>query len=72
MTMTDHFGGEITYLRLSVTELCKLRCRCGMPEDGVCKKAHSDILTEEAASLGIRKVRLTGGAYGDYRREVNG
>ncbi len=67
--MIDSFGREITYLRLSVTDLCNLRCRYCMPEDGVCKKRHDQILTEEelvmaaeaAASLGIRKIRITGG-----------
>ena len=67
--MLDRYGREISYLRLSVTELCDLRCRYCMPEDGVCKKRHEDMLTEEetllavetAVELGIRKVRLTGG-----------
>ncbi len=67
--MTDQYGREITYLRLSVTELCNLRCRYCMPEDGVCKKKHNEMLTEDemilaveaAASLGIRKIRITGG-----------
>ena len=67
--MRDRFGREITYLRLSVTDRCDLRCRYCMPEDGVCKKRHEEMLTEEetltavacAAELGIRKVRLTGG-----------
>ena len=66
--MNDAFGRPITYLRLSVTELCNLRCRYCMPEEGVCKRLHSEMLTEEemicavraAAGLGIRKVRLTG------------
>lgn len=69
LMMKDRFGREITYLRLSVTERCNLRCRYCMPEEGICKKAHSEMLTEEetilaveaAASLGIRKLRLTGG-----------
>lgn len=67
--MLDSFGREITYLRLSVTELCNLRCRYCMPEEGVCKRSHQEMLSEEemvraveaAASLGIRKVRITGG-----------
>lgn len=67
--MQDHFGREITYLRLSVTELCNLRCRYCMPEDGVCKKAHAEMLTEDemisavrtAAELGVTKLRVTGG-----------
>lgn len=67
--MVDQFGREITYLRISVTELCNLRCRYCMPMEGVCKKAHDEMLTEDelvqavevAAALGIRKVRVTGG-----------
>ncbi len=67
--MIDRYGREIRYLRLSVTELCNLRCRYCMPEDGVCKKRHEEMLTQEemlsairaAASLGIQKLRLTGG-----------
>ena len=67
--MTDRFGRTIKYLRLSVTDRCNLRCIYCMNDDGVCKRAHSDILSIEAlteivraaSTLGIRKVRLTGG-----------
>ncbi len=67
--MIDNYSRSITYLRLSVTELCNLRCRYCMPEDGICKKKHSEMMTEEemitavkaAASLGITKLRITGG-----------
>lgn len=67
--MLDTYGRSISYLRLSVTDLCNLRCRYCMPEDGICKKNHREMLTEEemaaavaaAASLGISKVRITGG-----------
>lgn len=67
--MKDSFGREITYMRLSVTELCNLRCRYCMPEDGICQKQHIEMLTEDemimaveaAASLGVKKLRLTGG-----------
>lgn len=67
--MKDNFGRQITYMRLSVTDLCNLRCRYCMPEDGICKKSHEEILTEEeiilavqaAASLGVTKLRITGG-----------
>ena len=67
--MVDRLGRNITYLRISVTDKCNLRCRYCMPEDGVCKKNHTDMLTEDeiilaveaAASLGIRKIRITGG-----------
>ena len=67
--MQDSYGRNITYLRLSVTELCNLRCRYCMPADGVCKKGHDEMLTEEeivlavetAAELGVTKLRITGG-----------
>ena len=67
--MIDNYGRDITYLRLSVTELCNLRCRYCMPETGICKKKHEEMLTEDemiqaveaAASQGIKKVRITGG-----------
>ena len=67
--MTDPYGRSITYLRVSVTELCNLRCRYCMPAEGVCKKSHQDMLTEDemlraieaAASIGITKLRITGG-----------
>lgn len=67
--MRDKFDREITYLRVSITDRCNLRCRYCMPEEGVCKLAHQDILryeeiteiVEMAAELGIRKVRVTGG-----------
>ena len=67
--MTDEFNREITYLRLSVTDLCNYRCRYCMPESGTFKKSHDDILTIEEMidicdicyDLGIRKIRLTGG-----------
>lgn len=67
--MIDRLGRDITYLRISVTDKCNLRCRYCMPEEGVCKKNHCDMLTEDemitaveaAAELGITKVRITGG-----------
>ena len=67
--MIDRLGRDITYLRISVTDKCNLRCRYCMPEEGVCKKSHVDMLTEDeivqaveaAAALGIRKIRITGG-----------
>lgn len=67
--MIDRLGREITYLRISVTELCNLRCRYCMPAEGICKKSHDQMMTEDeiiraveaAASLGIHKLRFTGG-----------
>ncbi|NLS44568.1 MAG: GTP 3',8-cyclase MoaA [Firmicutes bacterium] len=67
--LIDPFGREITYLRVSVTDRCNLRCIYCMPEEGVKLKSHSDILRIEelarivniASGLGITRVRLTGG-----------
>ncbi|MDY4158363.1 MAG: radical SAM protein, partial [Faecalibacterium sp.] len=67
--MFDSTRREIHYLRLSVTDLCNLRCRYCMPGDGLCKKRHEEMLTREemlsavkaAAELGITKLRITGG-----------
>lgn len=67
--MLDKRGRRISYLRLSVTELCNLRCQYCMPPEGVIKRRHEEMLTEEemlcavraAASLGVYKVRVTGG-----------
>lgn len=67
--MEDTFGRTVDYLRLSVTDLCNYRCRYCMPEDGVCKKAHQNILSVEecleicraAVACGVKKIRLTGG-----------
>ena len=67
--MTDHYEREITYLRLSVTDRCNLRCRYCMPACGIEKRRHQDICSfeelEEMAracvACGIRKIRLTGG-----------
>ena len=67
--MKDQFGREINYARISVTDRCNLRCRYCMPECGVKKLPHAEILTLEEvlrvagifSRLGIRKIRLTGG-----------
>jgi cyclic pyranopterin phosphate synthase len=65
----DDFGRAISYLRVSVTDRCNLRCVYCMPPDGIEKRLHSDILRYEelalvvraAVGLGISSVRLTGG-----------
>ncbi len=67
--MKDSYGREINYLRVSVTDRCNLRCRYCMPEEGIKKIDHYNILSLEeitrlikiASTLGIRKIRLTGG-----------
>ena len=66
--MFDSKGRNIHYLRLSVTDLCNLRCRYCMP-DGVDKLEREDILTYEEflhlaalfAQCGVDTVRVTGG-----------
>ncbi len=67
--MLDRFNRNITYLRISVTDRCNLRCRYCMPEEGVSLKDHKEILSFEeitdvvntGVKLGISKIRLTGG-----------
>lgn len=67
--MFDRFNRQITYLRISVTDRCNLRCRYCVPEIDCTKKSHKKLLTfdqivaftKRAAHLGITKVRLTGG-----------
>lgn len=65
----DSFRRGISYLRVSVTDRCNLRCIYCMSPEGVPWMPHSEILSYEeisvvvqiAAELGINKVRLTGG-----------
>lgn len=67
--MHDTLGRTINYLRLSVTDRCNMRCHYCMPAEGIDQLGHKDILSFEeflrivtaASSLGIRKVRITGG-----------
>lgn len=67
--MLDHKGRNIDYLRVSLTDRCNLRCIYCMPEEGIVKKTHNDIIRFENlekvissfTALGIKKVRFTGG-----------
>ena len=67
--MKDNYGREITYLRISITDECNLRCLYCMPEDEGCLAKDSSLMsadeiveiTAEAVKLGISKVRITGG-----------
>ncbi|MBW7477793.1 GTP 3',8-cyclase MoaA [Paenibacillus oenotherae] len=67
--LTDRFGRVHDYLRISVTDRCNLRCLYCMPEEGVEFAPSSDLLSYDdivevvsvAASLGITKLRITGG-----------
>lgn len=67
--MYDSYNRRINYLRVSVTDRCNLRCTYCMPEEGISLMSHSEILPyeemasviREAVTLGITKVRITGG-----------
>ncbi len=69
MPYKDAYDRPINYLRISVTDRCNLRCVYCMPPEGVQTRPHEEILSYEeielvvqaAVSLGIHKVRLTGG-----------
>lgn len=66
--MKDSFNRDITYLRLSITDLCNLKCRYCTTHKQV-KVDHLDVLSIEemtsvvkvCSELGIKKVRITGG-----------
>jgi cyclic pyranopterin phosphate synthase len=67
--LADAFRRPITYLRISVTDRCNLRCTYCMPEAGLPWIPKPEILSFEeieqivraAASVGVRSIRLTGG-----------
>lgn len=67
--LQDRFGRTFDYIRIAVTEKCNLRCTYCMPEEGVDFKNGEQLMSGEEilraiqilASMGIRKVRYTGG-----------
>lgn len=67
--LVDQFGRSHTYLRISVTDRCNLRCVYCMPEEEMQWKSRDEILSYEeilrvarvAVELGIEKIRITGG-----------
>lgn len=67
--MKDRFNREISYMRISLTDRCNFRCRYCMPEKGIEKTTHDEIISLEevlrivktASKFGIKKIRLTGG-----------
>ena len=67
--LTDQFARRVSYLRVSVTDRCNLRCVYCMPEAGLPWIPTRDVLSFEeietivaaAASVGVRRVRITGG-----------
>ena len=67
--LVDRFGRVHTYLRISVTDRCNLRCVYCMPAEGIVTKPKEELLTFEEivkvasvfVELGINKIRITGG-----------
>jgi len=67
--LKDRFGRQITYMRISITDRCNLRCVYCMPADGIPWRSHEAIMSYEeialvvraAASEGVRSFRITGG-----------
>ncbi|MFV0352947.1 MAG: GTP 3',8-cyclase MoaA [Oscillospiraceae bacterium] len=67
--MRDLFGRNLTYLRVSVTDRCNLRCSYCMPPEGIKLRPHYVLLTLEEihrlcqvfAQLGVQKLKVTGG-----------
>lgn len=67
--LIDRFGRKHTYLRISVTDRCNLRCTYCMPEEQMQWKRRDEILSYEeiirvagvAVGMGIEKIRVTGG-----------
>ena len=67
--MEDNYGHRISYLRVSITDRCNERCRYCMPQELQEWLPRTGILSYEeilrvvrvGASLGVRKVRVTGG-----------
>jgi cyclic pyranopterin phosphate synthase len=67
--LTDAFRRPISYLRISVTDRCNLRCTYCMPEAGLPWIPNADVLSFDeierivraAAGVGVRSIRLTGG-----------
>lgn len=69
MTLYDNHNRPLTYLRLSVTDRCNLRCFYCMPPEGINWLPKDQLLSFEEiirtvqllTHLGIRKIRITGG-----------
>ena len=67
--MRDQFNRDLTYLRVSITDRCNLRCTYCMPEEGVESMPHEELLSyeelfiviEKFVELGVKKLRITGG-----------
>jgi len=69
MSLADTYNRQISYLRLSVTDHCNLRCRYCVPQGQMTRLPGLPLLSfdnlfrvaQQSAKLGIRKIRITGG-----------
>lgn len=67
--LTDSFGREHNYLRISLIEKCNLRCTYCMPLEGVPLTPRKELMTAQEivdiatifVNNGVTKIRLTGG-----------
>lgn len=67
--IVDSFGRVHDYLRISLTDRCNLRCTYCMPKEGIPLRDKAEFMTSEEVieiaqkfvSLGVKKIRLTGG-----------
>jgi len=66
--LNDRFGRHISYVRLSLTDRCDMRCRYCMAEDMQFLPRSEILSLEEIAELaahfiarGVKRIRLTGG-----------
>ncbi|MFL9829364.1 GTP 3',8-cyclase MoaA [Flavobacterium sp. ST-87] len=67
--LTDYFGRNHNYLRISLIEKCNLRCTYCMPAEGIALSSKKDLMTADEVFViaqtfvnnGVNKIRLTGG-----------
>lgn len=67
--LIDSAGRQVTYLRVSITDRCNLRCVYCMPSEGIERKSHDQIMRYDeivefvrlVAAEGVTEIRLTGG-----------
>jgi molybdenum cofactor biosynthesis protein A len=69
MQIQDTHGRKHSYLRISITENCNLRCTYCMPAEGIALTPKAHLMTADEiisiaktfVNLGVNKIRLTGG-----------
>ncbi len=69
VALGDGYSRRFDYLRLSITDMCNLRCIYCRPWEEIGKKTHQELLSYEEiirlasllGELGIKRIRITGG-----------